>query len=239
MIFILLVCLIFAVLEWYFEVKKNQLGIYLTKPTMMILLISWVWFYADVPQLLMGIESSSVIWFIIGLIFCLGGDVFLMFPDRFFMPGLISFLLGHISYIVGFGMPIPTPRNEMAAILIAVVLVFLAGWIFVRLAAGMQVSGKKRMRMPVLFYTIVITFMVFSALMTLFDDDWNHISSILVSVGAILFLVSDIMNAWVRFVAHIQNQRLWIMSTYHLAQLFIAVGAVLHFSGINPGSLLW
>lgn len=239
MLLILIACLIFAVLEWIFEFKKIKLGIYLTKPTMMILLIIWVWLFAEVPQLLTGIESSSVIWIIIGLIFCLGGDVFLMFPERFFMPGLISFLLGHISYIVGFGMPISKLGNEMAAILIAVVLLFLAGWVYVRLATGMQVSGKKRMRIPVLFYTIVITVMVFSALMTLFNDDWYMFSSILVSVGAILFLVSDIMNAWVRFVERIPNQRLWIMSTYHLAQLCIAVGAALHFSGLKPESLLW
>jgi alkylglycerol monooxygenase len=239
MILILIACLIFAVLEWFFEFKKIKIGIYLTKPTMMILLIIWVWFYADIPQLLTGIESSSVIWFFIGLIFCLGGDVFLMFSDRLFLPGLISFLLGHICYIVGFGMPIPTPGNEIAAILIAVVLLFLAGWVYVRLAAGMQVSGKKRMRIPVLFYTVVITMMVFLALMTLFNDDWKLYSSILVSVGAVLFLVSDIMNAWVRFVEQIPNQRLWIMSTYHLAQLCIAVGAALHFSGLKPGSVLW
>jgi uncharacterized membrane protein YhhN len=224
------------VLEWFFEFKEIKLGIYLTKPTMMILLISWVWFYADVPQLLTGIESSSVIWFIVGLILCLGGDVFLMLPERFFMPGLISFLLGHISYIVGFGMLMQTPGNEIAAILIAVFLLFFAGWIYVRLAAGMQVSGKKGMRIPVLFYTIVITIMLYSGLMTLFNDDWSLFASILVSVGAFLFLVSDIMNAWVRFVKRIPNHRLWIMSTYHLAQLCIAVGAALHFSGFKPVS---
>jgi uncharacterized membrane protein YhhN len=185
----------------------------------------------------MGIESSSVIWFIIGLTFCLLGDIFLMFPDGYFIPGLISFLMGHISYIVGFGIPISTPGKEMAAILIAVDLMLLAGWAYIRLAAGMQASGKKRMRIPVLFYTVVITIMVFSALMTLFNDDWNLFSSILVSVGAVLFLVSDIMNAWVRFVDRIPKHRLWIMSTYHLAQICIAVGAALHFSGLKPESL--
>jgi uncharacterized membrane protein YhhN len=236
MIIILIACLIFAVLEWFFEVKEIKLGIYLTKPAMMILLISWVWFYAGVPQLMTGIESSSVIWFIIGLIFCLGGDVFLMFPGQFFLLGLISFLLGHICYIIGFGIPIPTSGDEMAAILITVFLLFLAGWVYVRLAAGMQVLGMKNMRIPVLFYTVVITIMLYSALMTLFNDYWNFYSSILVSVGAILFLVSDIMNAWARFVNRIPNHRLWIMSTYHLAQLCIAIGAVLHFSGFKPVS---
>jgi len=153
-----------------------------------------------------------------------------------FFRGLISFLLGHIFYIIGFGIPIPTSGDEMAAIIIAVFLLFLAGWVYIRLATGMQVLGKKSMRIPVLFYTVVITVMLYSALMTLFNDHWNFYSSILVSVGAILFLVSDIMNAWVRFVKRFPNHRLWIMSTYHLAQLCIAVGAALHFSGFKPVS---
>jgi uncharacterized membrane protein YhhN len=136
-------------------------------------------------------------------------------------------------------MPIPKLGNEISVILIAIVLLFLAAWVYVRLAAGMRVSGSKRLRIPVLFYTVVITVMVFSALMTLFNDGWNLFSSVLVSFGALLFLVSDVMNAWVRFVERIPNQRLWIMSTYHLAQLFIAVGAALHFSVLKPESLIW
>ena len=161
-----------------------------------------------------------------------------MLPERFFMPGLISFLVGHIFYIIGFGMPIPPPGSEMAAMLIAGILVFIAGWVYVRLASGMRVSGKERLRIPVLFYTVVIVLMLFSALMTLFRDEWYLLPSVLVSLGALLFLVSDIMNAWVRFVALIPNHRLWIMSTYHLAQVCIAVGAALHFSSLIPLPLM-
>jgi len=233
MIFILFAVLIFAVLEWFFEHKKNNLGIYITKPTMMILLIAWLWFYADVPVLITDSNTLSVIWFVLGLLFCLGGDVFLMLPEPFFLPGLISFLVGHICYIIGFGMPVPQPGGVMAAVLIAVLLIIVAGWVYVRLAVGMQASGKQRMRIPVLIYTVVITLMFFSALMTVFNNEWDLLPSVLVSVGALLFLVSDIMNAWVRFVAPIQNHRLWIMSTYHIAQVSIAAGAALHFSSLT------
>jgi len=234
MIFLLIGALIFAVLEWFFEYKKNKLGIYLTKPTVMLLIIAWTWLFAEVPALMSGFNTSAVIWFIFGLFFCLVGDVFLMLPERFFLPGLIMFLLGHICYIIGFGMPIPSPGSEVAAIIIGIILVIVAGWIYVRLASGMRDSGKERMRIPVLFYTIVIVLMLFSALMTLFYREWNMLPSILVSVGAFLFLVSDIMNAWVRFIALIPNYRVWIMSTYHLAQMCLAVGAALHFSNLAP-----
>jgi uncharacterized membrane protein YhhN len=230
MALLLIAALIFAVFEWFFEYKNNKAGIYLTKPIVMLLLVAWVWFYADVPLLMLGVETSAVIWFILGLLFCLGGDIFLMLPERFFLPGLISFLVGHICYIIGFGMPIPPPGIQTAAILIAVILVFIAGWIYVQLATGMRASGKERMRIPVLFYSVVIVVMLFSALLTLFSDEWELLPSVLVSLGALLFFISDIMNAWVRFVALIPNHRLWIMSTYHIAQGCIAVGPALHFS---------
>ncbi len=233
MVFLFVIAaLIFASLEWFFEYKKNSWGIYLTKPTVMLLLIAFVWFYADVPVLMSGLNTSAIIWFILGLLFCLGGDVFLMLPERFFLPGLVSFLLGHIFYITGFGIPIPPPGSEIAALVIAAILILVSGWVYVKLANGMQVSGKDRMRIPVLIYTIVIALMLFLALLTLFNNEWALLPSILVSVGALLFIISDIMNAWARFVRPLPNYRLWIMSTYHLAQVGIAMGAAFHFSNL-------
>jgi uncharacterized membrane protein YhhN len=40
---------------------------------------------------------------LLGLLFCLGGDIFLALPqNRMFLLGLVSFLVGHIFYIIGF-----------------------------------------------------------------------------------------------------------------------------------------
>jgi uncharacterized membrane protein YhhN len=232
---LIIVALIFAVLEWFFEYRKNKKGIYLTKPTVMILLIAFLWFYADVPALAFGLTTSAVIWFVLGLLFCLGGDIFLMFPERFFLPGLIFFLLGHIFYIAGFGMPLPPEGSGFATLVIAAVLIVVAGSVYVRLASGMRASGQDRMRIPVLFYTIVISLMLFSALLTLFRVEWHVLPSLLVSGGALLFLISDIMNAWARFVGPIPNHRVWIMSTYHFAQVGLAVGAAIYFSQLALG----
>jgi alkenylglycerophosphocholine hydrolase len=127
-------------------------------------------------------------------------------------------------------MPIPPEGSEIPSLVIAGILVVVAGWVYVRLANGMQSSGQDRMRIPVLFYTIVISMMLFSALLSLFRPEWHSLPAFLVSSGALLFLLSDIMNAWARFVGPIPNHRVWIMSTYHLAQIAITVGAALHFS---------
>ena len=228
--FLLYAVFIFAPLEWYFEYKKNQVGIFLTKPMVMLFLMGWVWFYADVPTLMLDIYASGIMWILLGLLFCLGGDIFLMLPERFFLPGLISFLLGHIFYIVAFSHVVPPSGAEIFGLLIVILLVLVAGWVYLQLSRGMKKSGKFRMRIPVLIYTIVITLMLYSALLSVFDENWILSHAILVSIGALLFMISDIMNAWVRFVGPIREHRLWIMSTYHLAQIGIAVGTALHFA---------
>jgi alkylglycerol monooxygenase len=225
--------LIFAVMEWYFEYKQNKLGVYLTKPTMMIFLIAWVWFYADVPSLMLGFDTSAIMWFVVGLALCLGGDVFLMLPERFFLPGLVLFLLGHFSYIVGFSHLVPSSGNGIVALAIIIPLTLFSAWTYARLSDGMQKLGKARMRIPVLIYTIVIALMFYSALLSWFDPSWQPLPALLVSAGATLFLISDIMNAWVRFVGPIKQHRMWIMSTYHLAQVGIATGAALHFMSLS------
>jgi alkenylglycerophosphocholine hydrolase len=228
---LLIVALILAPLEWFFEYKKNRLGIYLTKPTVMLLLIAWILTDADVPTLMLGVNTSSILWFILGLFICFWGDIFLMLPgERLFLPGLISFLLGHFFYIIGFYHVIPPAGSAIVALVIAIILVLVSGWVYVRLANGMQESGKTGMRIPVLIYTIVIAFMLYSAVLSLFDENWLSLPASFVSVGALLFMISDIMNAWVRFVGPIKNHRVWIMSTYHLAQFGIALGATLHFA---------
>lgn len=67
-----------------------------TKPLPMILLISLMW------QNFSETTLCNVIF--VGLIFGLGGDLFLLKGDikNWFIAGLVSFLVGHILYIYGF-----------------------------------------------------------------------------------------------------------------------------------------
>jgi uncharacterized membrane protein YhhN len=46
------------------------------------------------------------------------------------------------------------------------------------------------------------------------------------AVGAVLFLVSDTVVAWERFVAPLRHGPLAVIVTYHLAQLLIVIGLV-------------
>jgi len=82
---------------------------------------------------------------------------------------------------------------------------------------------------PVLVYGTVITLMLLAAMLTLFRLDWNATAALLVSFGAVMFYFSDIILAWHRFVAPIQNGRMLNIGMYHLAQIAIVVGVRMQF----------
>jgi len=215
----------FAVLEWVSEYKDMRWGICLAKPAMMAALIAWVLTYSHL------LTSGSVfprLWFVIGLVFCLAGDVFLLWTDQLFLPGLVSFLLGHIFYIISFRPIIPPQGAYLPATAIALLLIVPGIIVYRKLYRGMKTSGKEKMRAPVLIYSVIITIMLYSALTRGLGGAWIATSAICVGAGAALFYLSDILNAWKRFVGDFPNARLMIMMTYQLGQIALAVGMVLH-----------
>ncbi len=86
--------LISAILDWLAVGFGWNKAKYITKPLVMILLITWM--------TIQGGWHFPVLWFTLGAIFSLLGDVFLMLPGNFFLAGLVSFLLAHLLYITGF-----------------------------------------------------------------------------------------------------------------------------------------
>lgn len=221
---LLIIVFLFAILEWVSEQKELRWGIHITKPAMMVALIAWVLTYSGM------LASESVfplLWFVIGLVFCLAGDVFLMLAERFFLPGLVAFLVGHVFYIIGFGPILPPHGAYLPAAAIALLIVIVVIIIARKLFQGMNTSGNERMRLPVLAYSVIISIMLYSALTRWLGGAWTTTSAIWVGVGASLFYLSDILNAWRRFVGDFPNARIMVMITYHLGQIALAVGAVL------------
>jgi uncharacterized membrane protein YhhN len=213
--------LIAAVVNEIAEYKGRRKVVYFAKPTVMISLLAWLYFSAGL--------DGPLIYFTLGILFSLGGDVFLMLPnmDRWFVFGLASFLIGHIFYTVGLNYSIP-PLNVFGIFLAISIALFIAQ-IYRRLAAGLHAKGKDRLRFPVLIYSVVISLMWLSALQTIFDVNWKTNASLLVSIGATLFVTSDIVLAWFRFVSPIKYGRMINLSCYHLGQILLIVGAGLQF----------
>jgi uncharacterized membrane protein YhhN len=226
---LLVLAIVLAVLHWVAVLIKSRWLVGATKPTMMLALIAWVWIYSDLPALLAQPETFRLLWFVFGLSFSLAGDVFLLWPKHLFTPGLVAFLIGHVFYILGFSRLLVPGGAIVVCLVVAIVQAGCGVWVYRRLARGLEASGASRMKIPVGVYALVISIMLDSAIISLADPAWSKIPAVLVSVGALLFFTSDIMNGWNRFVAPIPNERIKIMVAYHLGQLGLAVGATLHF----------
>ena len=95
-ILIIVVAVILLVGLLYFEKNGNQKGKLPTKT-----ILSCLFIFTALVQ-----THPTPVYFylmLMGLIFCLGGDVFLALPqERMFLLGLVSFLLGHVLYVVCF-----------------------------------------------------------------------------------------------------------------------------------------
>jgi uncharacterized membrane protein YhhN len=186
-----------------------------------------IYFFTSVPALTSRIDEPNLLplWFMLGLFFGLMGDMFLMGSDRLFLPGLVSFLVNQVLYVIGFGTYFNAEENQILQIALYVVLLIVLLAVIYLLFKGMDKNNMQRMKLPVGVYATIITVMVISAVETFFVH-WPVAASILVVLGAVSFYVSDIMNAWTRFVGPIKHGRFKIMSTYHSAQILITVGIV-------------
>jgi uncharacterized membrane protein YhhN len=211
-----------AVVDWIAVAKGWKKIEYIAKPWMMAALFL-------VLALVGRFSSLPLIFFGLGILFSLAGDVFLMFSDRWFIPGLVSFLLAHVAYITGFNIPLPVVSPTWA-LLVALVLAFSAARLLRPIVAGLAAKGKRNLITPVIVYGVVITLMLLSAMLTLFRLEWKATPAALVSVGAMLFFFSDVILAWNKFVAPIKNGRMMNMITYHLGQIALIVGALIQFT---------
>ena len=222
MYFLIILAFIFAGLESLALWKGWHKLEFIAKPAVIVCL--FIWLYATA-----GLQGA-LLWFGIGLLFSLVGDIALLFIDRFFMLGLIAFLLAHIAYLIGFNTPLPQ-TTTVWSILLAVVIGLGSVRVLRRIVGSIRTKGKKQLVAPVIIYGIVITLMLLAAMLTLFRLDWNATAAVLVSFGATMFYFSDIALAWHRFVSPIKNGRMLNIGMYHLAQIAIVVGVGMQFGG--------
>ena len=218
----LLLILVFvaAVADWAAVAKGWKKTEYIAKPATMLLLFVWLVVLSHLRGVLM--------WFGLGVLFSLVGDVFLMISDRWFLAGLVAFLLAQVMYIVGLNLPLPDV-SPVVSIGLALLLGVSSARVLRRITGGLAAKGLGRLVVPVLVSGMIITVMLLSAMLTLFRGDWKSTPSLVVSTGAILFYFSDLLLAWDRFVTPVRNGRLINMVRYHLGQIALIFGAVLQF----------
>lgn len=215
----LLLGITFAIIEWVAVAAGRRRLEYLAKPAALLFLV--LWFsrgLASPPSALGG-------WFVAGLVLSLAGDIFLLIPGDYFLPGLGAFLLAHIAYVAAFNAS--GPLLNASSLAIACLIAVLAAWLVSRLRAGLRARGRARLLPPVALYACVLALSLWSALCTLLRPDWPPLAAGLVAVGAGFFFLSDTMLAWNRFVRRLPGERLPIMMTYHVGQFCLAGGVLL------------
>jgi alkenylglycerophosphocholine/alkenylglycerophosphoethanolamine hydrolase len=204
--------LVAAVVDWIAVEGGRRLLEYLCKPLTMVLLIGGALSLHPADH---GVRT----WFVIALALCLIGDVFLMLPQDLFVPGLASFLLGHVAYVIGFvtdGMA--ASRLGIGLVAVAVAMATL-GVVVLR---GVRTGDEPELSGPVTAYMLVISAMVACAI---------GVGHPLAVIGAALFYASDACIAWNRFVVPdgrgpTRRPHLAIMTTYHLAQVGLVLSLI-------------
>jgi len=158
-----------------------------------------------VPILFLKTSSKYKNLIIFGLLFCLIGDIFLL-DDAYFIAGLASFLIGHLIFtyalfnLKGF--------QKKYGIFSVLLLIGLAYFMYLRPSLG-------EITIPVGIYILVIVLMNWQAL-SLYAIEKNK-TFFIISIGAILFLISDSILAYDKFKEPFSLAGILILSTYWLA----------------------
>ncbi len=178
------------------------------------------------PSIPAGGVNALLAWALVlaALVASLVGDLLLLPPARF-TAGVLAFLVAQLAYLVRFASEGMHPAGFVAGMLVAVVVVGAFGPPIVRGAA------RDGFGVPVVVYLIAISLMALAATGT---------GIALAAAGAWLFVASDTILAWDRFVRRTRGPgatparevardewwRVVNMATYHLAQLALVLALV-------------
>ena len=216
----LALALIFALLESIAVSRNLQRLEYIAKPAVMVFLFLWLFTTT-------GLQGNAL-WFALGVVFSLVGDVLLMIPlDRLFPFGLVAFLFAHLFYVTGFRDAL-TFTNVWSLILLVIIAINVSRLIR-RIVGAMRIKGEDKLVLPVIVYGAVISVMLYAAMSTIYDQEWKTGAAFFVSLGALLFCASDAILASMKFVSPIKNGRVWNIALYHLGQIGLIAGVITQF----------
>ncbi len=203
-----------ALINWWAAYTTRRRVYIITKPLVMIL---WIILFIGFN----GYQGDGV-WFLLALLFSLAGDILLLFSLRWFIMGLYTFFFAQVAYIIGFNQVLPSWQLALAGIIIVAVIVSVVG-----LVLRKYVTRKpeiKKMVLPILSYAAVLSMMALSAVMSLFKPEWSQPAAWMAAIGGTLFLCSDLMLAYDRFIHRFKHAQALVIVTYHLAQFGLTLG---------------
>ena len=154
-------------------------------------------------------------WVLVGLSLSWIGDVALLWPQQGFLPGLVSFLLAHLAYLVAF-----TRQQRLAVrVLPFVAYALVAAAVLWHLWPGVPAA----LRLPVLAYVLCLSAMAAqTGALALAGGPHGRVLAGVLAIGGALFMLSDALLATNKFAGPLPLANLWILSSYWAAQWCIA-----------------
>ncbi|MEQ8302488.1 MAG: lysoplasmalogenase [Cyclobacteriaceae bacterium] len=174
-----------------------------------------------------GVEIAPAV--VIAIVFSFLGDVLLMLQymdELFFLLGLASFLVAHLSYIRAYrlhqrqddeGRSLYGTQKVRFALPIVLATTGLISILYNHLGG---------LKLPVIIYALVLMWMTLQALFRFGKTGGSSFWCVL--AGAMLFMSSDAMIAINKFLSPLPLSDLLIMSAYIIGQFLIISGLILH-----------
>jgi uncharacterized membrane protein YhhN len=156
------------------------------------------------------------------LIFSWFGDIILLFSDRderYFIAGLVAFLLSHLAYILLFNKQIKAKNTKSKAVFWIGVTSIIA---YLIIMMAMLLPTLDDLTIPVFVYALVISTMLLFAFKGFLI--WDTPANWFILIGAIVFVSSDSILAFNKFYQPVAWSSFLIMITYLAAQYLIVIG---------------
>jgi len=202
----LVIALVVAVIDWIAVSLENRAIEYVFKPLTMVVLICAA--ISIDPS-----SSTAQTILVIGLVLSMAGDIFLMLPADLFVPGLASFLLAHIAYVIA----LAALGVELGPMILGIAIAAVAALVVGRRILAGAAATDTALRLPVIAYMGAISTMVVFAFGT---------TTAFAVLGALLFFASDAVLGWTRFVSQFHRSRQVVMITYHLGQMGLVLALI-------------
>lgn len=208
---------LFSLIYFTYNPRKNYAFIF--KTTTSILFI----FTAIISYIKSPGDYYYFILLIIGLFFSLFGDMFLALKvnhhdgslNKFFLYGLVSFSITHVMYILAFT---HLGSFNILDLLVALTLAFIAMTI---LKSNKNIDFKN-MLLPASIYSFIICLMTFESIKLVFLLRFD-IGTYLLLIGALLFILSDLVLCFILFNKYAKKYLSAInLITYYTGQFIIA-----------------
>mgnify|MGYP006446072277 FL=1 len=170
----LIAFIIFSLIDFFGIYLEKQWMVYIAKPMLMTTLFGY--YYLN--------KKSDNLFFVLGLLFSLFGDLFLLGSgELYFILGLIFFLIAHVFYIIMvFKILLEIRLKDFMIAGIPYLLLFL-------ILINVLYDGLGSMKIPVIIYAMTISFLGVVSLLLFLQSRTK--TTLLLLFGVLVFITSD------------------------------------------------